>query len=337
MTAAVSSGRVWATRGATTVACRGLSKRFAGPNGGVLAVDRLDLEVPAGSIFGLLGPNGAGKTTTLRLVTGLARPTSGSVEIGGRVVTPDDPATRRDIGTLDQSPRFYGWMQGRELVDFAARLAGLSPADAARRAATVLERVGLADAAARRIGGYSGGMRQRLGIAAALVGEPSLLVLDEPVSALDPEGRRDLLELIADLRGTATVLFSTHVLDDVERICDRVGILDRGRLAAEAPLAELLSRYAADRFRLQPAPGQEAAVAALVSALDAAPWCQGATRDGDALIVEVADDAIGQLLPAVVAAGVRLDRFERARPTLEDVFLQLVGRREGQHERRREP
>ena len=337
MTAAVSSGGVSTARGATTVACRGLSKRFGGPNGGVLAVDHLDLEVPAGSIFGLLGPNGAGKTTTLRLVTGLARPTAGSVEIGGRAVTSDDPATRRDIGALDQSPRFYGWMQGRELVDFAGRLAGLSPADAARRAATVLERVGLADAAARRIGGYSGGMRQRLGIAAALVGEPSLLVLDEPVSALDPEGRRDLLELIADLRGTATVLFSTHVLDDVERICDRVGILDRGRLAAEAPLAELLSRYAADRFRLEPAPGQEAAVNALVAALDAAAWCRGATRDGDALIVEVADDAIGQLLPAVVAAGVRLDRYERARPTLEDVFLQLVGRREGQHERRREP
>ena len=337
MTATSSPSAASAARGATSVSCRGLSKRFGGSGGGILAVDHLDLEVPAGSIFGLLGPNGAGKTTTLRLVTGLARPTAGTVEIGGRAVTPDDPVTRRDIGALDQAPRFYGWMQGRELVDFAGRLAGLSPADAARRTGIVLERVGLADAAARRIGSYSGGMRQRLGIAAALVGEPSLLVLDEPVSALDPEGRRDLLELIADLRGTATVLFSTHVLDDVERICDRVGILDRGRLAAEAPLAELLSRYAADRFRLEPAAGQQAAVAALAAALGSASWCRQVTREGDILTVEIAEDAVGRLLPAVVDAGVRLERYERAQPTLEDVFLRLVGRREGQPGAQREP
>lgn len=314
---------------AAAVACRGLRKRFAGPGGGVLAVDDLDLVVPAGSIFGLLGANGAGKTTTLRLITGLARPTAGTVEIDGRTQRPDDPASRRDIGVLDQAPRFYGWMRGRELVEFSARLAGLSPGEARQRAVAVLERVGLADAGRRRIGGYSGGMRQRLGIAAALVAEPRLLVLDEPVSSLDPEGRRDLLALIAELRGSATVLFSSHVLDDVERICDRVGILAGGRLVADSPLTALLSRYAADRFRLEPAVDQASAVDAFTATLAAAPWCTAVERDGAALVVRVDEAAIDRLLPEVVAASLRLERFERVRPTLEDVFLQLVGRRDG--------
>jgi ABC-2 type transport system ATP-binding protein len=312
---------------AAAVTCRGLTKRFPGSGGGVVAVDALDLTVPAGSIVGLLGPNGAGKTTTLRLITGLARATSGTVEIDGRALRPDDLSGRREIGVLDQAPRFYGWMRGRELVAFAASLAGLSASDARRRTASVLERVGLADAGERRISGYSGGMRQRLGIAAALVAEPRLLVLDEPVSSLDPEGRRDLLALIAELRGSATVLFSTHVLDDVERICDRVGILAEGRLVEDAPLSELLSRYAADRFRVEATDGQGAAVDTLASRLAAAPWCTSLERTGTTLVVGVAAQAVDRLLPEVVAAGLRVERFERVRPTLEDVFLELVGRR----------
>jgi ABC-2 type transport system ATP-binding protein len=289
-------------------------------------VDRLDLDVPRGSVFGLLGPNGAGKTTTLRMITGLARPTAGDVVVDGRAVTADQPATRGSIGVLDQAPRFYGWMRGRELVELSARLAGLDHRTAVERAAGVLERVGLGDAGRRRIGGYSGGMRQRLGIAAALVGEPALLVLDEPVSSLDPEGRRDLLTLIGDLRGTATVLFSTHVLDDVERICDRVGILAEGRLVAEAPLDELLGRYAGARYRIEPARGQSGSVEALRAALAAAPWCASVAMDGSDLVVAVSDEdaAATGLLPLVVGAGLRVERFERARPTLEEVFLTLV-------------
>jgi ABC-2 type transport system ATP-binding protein len=309
------------------VACRGLTKRFRGPGGGVLAVDRLDLDIPGGSVFGLLGPNGAGKTTTLRMLTGLARPSAGTATIDGVAVRPDDPSVRRSIGVLDQAPRFYGWMRGRELVEIAGRLAGLDGAALRAGTTTTLEQVGLADAGGRRIGGYSGGMRQRLGIAAALVAEPSLLVLDEPVSSLDPEGRRDLLALIAGLRGSATVVFSTHVLDDVERICDRVGILDGGRLVEEAPLDELLARYATAAYRLDPTPGQDA-VQALRDVLAAAPWCAAVADREGALIVAVNDEAAAAagLLPLVVGSGVRLDRFERTRPTLEDVFLRLVGR-----------
>ena len=309
------------------VTCRGLTKRFGGSSG-VLAVDGLDLDVPAGSIFGLLGPNGAGKTTTLRLITGLASPTGGVATIDGTAVDPRDPGARRGIGVLDQDPRYYGWMTGRELVILAARLQGLSAADARTRSGASLERVGLADAADRRIAGYSGGMRQRLGIAQALVAEPDLLILDEPVSSLDPEGRRDLLALIAELREHATIIFSTHVLSDVERICDRVGILDQGRLVTEGPLDALLGRYAVPLYRIDPEPGQAAAVAKLATELRAVAWIDRVTESESGLIVFVtdADRAAAELLPLVVRHGIRIAAFERVRPSLEDVFLRLVGR-----------
>ncbi len=313
----------------SSVVCRGLTKRFAGGGGGgVLAVDGLDLDVPAGSVFGLLGPNGAGKTTTLRLITGLARPTAGEASIDGRSVVPDGAGTRGAIGVLDQDPRYYGWMTGRELVEFAGRLQGLAAGEARERASETMALVGLADAARRRVAGYSGGMRQRLGIAQALVSRPRLLILDEPVSSLDPEGRRDLLALIADLRASATVIFSTHVLADVERICDRVGIMAAGRLVTEGPLDELLARYAQPLYRIEPEPGQEMATAALAATLRGVSWVDGVTEDGDRLLVSVTDEvaASSGLLPLVVDAGLRLAAFERVRPSLEDVFLRLVGR-----------
>jgi ABC-2 type transport system ATP-binding protein len=283
--------------------------------------------VPRGSIFGLLGPNGAGKTTTIRILAGLARPTAGSALVAGVPVGLGQPELRRRLGYLDQDPRFYSWMKGRELLELVGRLYGLGGAELRTRVAGMLERTGLAGAAERRIGGYSGGMRQRLGIAQALVHGPELLILDEPVSSLDPEGRRDLLELVAGLRGEATVVFSTHVLADVERICDRVAILDRGRRVTEGPLEELLAAHARPIYNLDPAPRQEAAVAALLARLRAAPWTTDVTATAVGIRVTVADPdaAAGAILPLVVACGVVLESFERARPTLEDVFLELVG------------
>ena len=237
------------------------------------------------------------------------------------------PELRRRLGYLDQDPRFYSWMKGRELLELVGRLHGLGGAELRSHVAGMLERTGLVSAADRRIGGYSGGMRQRLGIAQALVHAPELLILDEPVSSLDPEGRRDLLELVAGLRGEATVVFSTHVLADVERICDRVAILDRGRRVTEGPLEELLAAHARPIYNLDPAPRQDAAVAALVARLRAAPWTTDVTATPVGIRVTVADPdaAAGAILPLVVACGVVLESFERARPTLEDVFLELVG------------
>jgi len=316
-----ASATVSATRPA--IETRALTKHF----GGILALDRLDLVVPQGSIFGLLGPNGAGKTTTIRILTGLARPTAGSASVVGIAVDLDQPELRRRLGYLDQDPRFYSWMKGRELLELVGRLHGLATSELRARVAEMLERTGLTAAAERRIGGYSGGMRQRLGIAQALLHGPQLLFLDEPVSSLDPEGRRDLLALIAGLRGEATVVFSTHVLSDVERICDRIAILDRGRLVTEGPLDELLAAHARPIYRLVPAPDQDAQVAALIDRLRAAPWTTDVSIEHDVVRVAVSDPeaASGEILSFVVATGVVLDSFERARPTLEDVFLELVG------------
>ncbi|HYN48920.1 MAG TPA: ABC transporter ATP-binding protein [Candidatus Nanopelagicales bacterium] len=305
------------------IEARGLTKRY----GDVVALDALDLAVPTGSVFGFLGPNGAGKTTTLRLLTGLGRPTAGTAVVAGVEVGRGGTDLARRIGYLDQDPRFYGWMTGRELLAFVGRAYGLGGAALWSRVDEVLETVGLTDAARRRVGGYSGGMRQRLGVGQAMLPRPAVLLLDEPVSALDPEGRRDTLELIGRLRGQSTVLMSTHILTDVERVCDRVAILDHGRLVAEAPIDELLARHARPILELDPEPGQDAAVATLTAALRAAAWTRDVRADHGVLRVFVTDAerAAAEALPLVVAAGVRLARFERVRPTLEDVFLELVG------------
>jgi ABC-2 type transport system ATP-binding protein len=305
------------------VAVRGLTKRY----GDIVALDRLDLDVPAGSIFGFLGPNGAGKTTTLRLLTGLARPTAGTATVDGIDATMGGRELARRIGSLDQDPRFYSWLTGRELLTLVGRCYGMDARQLRGRVDEVLGLIGLAEVADRRIGGYSGGMRQRLGVGQAVLSRPAVLFLDEPVSALDPAGRRDVLELIGGLRGETTVVMSTHILSDVERICDRVGILDHGRLVTEGPMEELLERHAQPIFELDPEPSQEGAVAGLVTALRAAVWVRDVREEGGVLRVVVADAATASkaILPLVGRADVSLSRFERVRPSLEDVFLRVVG------------
>ena len=305
------------------VSTRGLTKRYRLD----VALDHLDLDVPAGCVFGFLGPNGAGKTTTLRLLTGLSRPTAGSATVAGIDATTGGRALAERIGALDQDPRYYGWMSGRELLTFVGRLYGLDGMALRTRVDEVLETIGLVDAAKRRIGGYSGGMRQRLGIGQAMLPRPAVLFLDEPVSSLDPAGRRDVLELIGRLRGTCTVFMSTHILNDVERVCDRVGILDHGRLVTEAPMDELLASHARPILELDPEPDQDAAVAALAATVRGQAWTREVRVEHGLIRVFVTDAerAAAEVLPLVVTSGVRLARFERVRPTLEDVFLALVG------------
>ncbi len=306
----------------------GLTKRYSG---GVVALDHLNLTVPSGSIFGFLGPNGAGKTTTLRLLTGLANATSGTGTVAGVQIGRTDGALARNIGYLDQDPRFYGWMRGRELLDMVASLHGLGGYERRRRVDEVLDIVGLADAGHRRIGGYSGGMRQRLGIGQALINQPRVLFLDEPVSSLDPAGRRDVLEIISRLRGTATVFMSTHILNDVERVCDRVAILNVGHLVVEGPIDELLDRYAQPIYELEPEPQQPGAIDKLAGLMRGQPWAQEVKTTPDTVRVFVKEPKVAgpAILPLAVKSGVRLARFERVRPTLEDVFLRLVAQENG--------
>jgi ABC-2 type transport system ATP-binding protein len=306
------------------ISAHGLTKRY----GSVLALDGLDLEVPAGSVFGFLGPNGAGKTTTLRILTSLAHAGSGSATILGVPVGGGEPNRHGLIGYLDQDPRFHGWMKGRELLELVGSLYGMHGKELRTRVGETLELVGLADAARRSIGGYSGGMRQRLGLAQAIMNRPPLLLLDEPVSALDPEGRRDVLSVIRHLGGESTVLFSTHILNDVERVCDRVAILDHGRLVTEAPMDELLERYAHPVYIVEPEATDDGALERLAAALRTVQGVTAVETGPAVLRVAISEDGdVSQrLLAAIAATNVGLIGFERQRPTLEDVFLQLVGR-----------
>ena len=305
------------------IECVGLTRRY----GAVTALDDLRLDVPQGAVFGLLGPNGAGKTTLVRLLTGLAHPTAGSATVAGYDIATGGVALRRRISVLEQQPNFYSWMTARELLALTGQLFGLRGAELRRRIAETLETTGLTDAAKRRIGGYSGGMRQRLGLAQALINRPDVLFLDEPASALDPAGRYEILQSIAELRGQATVFMSTHILADVERICDHVAILDHGRLVVAATVAELQERYARPTYEIELEPHQAEGLASLEALLRAEPWAQDVARHLDTLRVGVRDPhaASFALAPLCAQAGVALARLERVRPSLEEIFLRLVG------------
>ncbi|MHA3964943.1 MAG: ABC transporter ATP-binding protein, partial [Candidatus Thorarchaeota archaeon SMTZ1-45] len=215
----------------------GLGKAY----GEVRALNNLDLKVPRNSIFAFLGPNGAGKTTTIKLLLGLARPTMGTATVLGRNIVTDNDEIRRNVGYLAQQPTFYKELSARETLRFAAGLFFKGPKDLIEeRIEYLLEVVGLEDKADRPIEGFSGGEIQRLGIAQAQVNFPELLILDEPAAGLDPEGREQVLKIMESLRAESTIFYSTHILDDVQRVSDRVAILNKGNLIAQAPIEELL-------------------------------------------------------------------------------------------------
>jgi ABC-2 type transport system ATP-binding protein len=302
------------------IRCAGLSKRY----GDFDALKSLDLVVPEGAIFGFLGRNGAGKTTTIRLLTGLARPTAGSAWVAGVETTAENDAGRSVFGYLPEEPAFYTWMTPREFLDYTGRLFRLDPAQRKERVGELLEMVDLAGAAKRRIAGFSRGMRQRLGLAQALIHDPPVLFLDEPASALDPAGRRDVLELIDHLRGRTTVFFSSHILADVERVCDTVGIIQEGKLLLVAGREELLARYAANVVLLELDPATTPP-ANFLDELRRLPWVSKVSAEENTIRVTVSDPDAARpaLLPLVVAAGLVLLRYEWVRPTLEEVFLTL--------------
>jgi ABC-2 type transport system ATP-binding protein len=298
---------------------QGLTKVY----GAARALDGVDLTVEEGSIFGFLGPNGAGKTTTLRILTGLAQPTSGRVRILDRDVSGADDEVRQRIGFLPDVPGFYDWMTAGEFLRFAGGLFGLTGDALDERVAVLLDLAGLTDVTTH-IGGYSRGMKQRLGVAQALVNAPKLLMLDEPTSALDPMGRKEVLEMLASLRGRTTVFFSTHILADVERICDTVAILDHGKVVASGPMDEIKQRYGSQRIVLEVTGGDDELAAAIAER----PWSSAVTRDEDGTIqVSVSDIAAARTeVPAMVAKrGLGLTRMEAGEVGLEEVFVELVG------------
>jgi ABC-2 type transport system ATP-binding protein len=285
-----------------------LRKRY-GPRA---ALDGVDLEVPKGSVYGLVGPNGAGKTTLLAILAGLRRPSGGSVRLG---------SDRRRVGMLPDTPSFDAWLTGREVVDLARAL--VAPAAPAARVDRVLADAGLAEAGARRVGGYSRGMLQRLGLAATVVGDPEVLLLDEPCSALDPAGRREVLDLVARLSGQVTVLLSTHLLADVQQVCDTVGVLRAGRLLYQGPLDDLLVGRVAPTWTVRCRPPLEPVEAALARR----PWVARGERTGaEELLVEVASQQAAEagLVAALADAGARVVGLEPRAADLERVFLELT-------------
>jgi ABC-2 type transport system ATP-binding protein len=312
----------------TAIRTDGLTKHYPG----VTALTDLSLDVPTGSIYGFLGPNGAGKTTTLKILGGLIAPTSGDATVNGVPLTAG-AAFRREVGYLAQEPRFYDWMTGRETLEFVQSLVEDGSAADAGWISQVLTRVGLADAADRRTSTYSGGMRQRLGIAQALVSRPTVLLLDEPVSALDPSGRREVLELMRDLRGEATVFYSTHILDDVQRVSDHVAILDQGRLVRAAPTAALLASFTQDRIRVVIGGADDGAALKLAS-LPGVLSVEPAERDGDlrAYLLKIEPETAAAVQRAVMRFAAdhdyTLTENGVVRLDLEDAFFRLIDTKE---------
>jgi ABC-2 type transport system ATP-binding protein len=312
----------------TAISTAGLTKHYPG----VAALSDLNLDIPAGSIYGFLGPNGAGKSTAIKLLAGLTRPTSGTASVAGIPITAGDHY-RREVGYLAQEPRFYPWMTGRDTLRFVSSLYPPQRRSNDKAIGDILGRVGLADTADRKAGTYSGGMRQRLGIAQALVGRPSVLLLDEPVSSLDPIGRREVLELMQALKGETTVFYSTHILDDVERVSDYVAILDEGKLIRAEPTAQLLGSFTKNRLSVVLSGANETTVDALkalpgVDAVDVGKH----TADLYAYVLTVAPDKGTAVQKAITRYAAQHDITVTENHVvtlgLEDVFLRLVHTKE---------
>ena len=304
----------------------GLRKIF----GSFTALDGLSLEVEEGTIFGFLGPNGAGKTTTIRILTGLAHASGGKAWVNGVEVGSNHNQIARQIGFLPEEPAFYTWMTPREFLDYVGQVFRLAAQERIARIDELLTLAGLQEASKRRIGGFSRGMRQRLALAQALMNRPSVLFLDEPASALDPEGRKEVLEFIEQLRGKCTVFMSTHILGDVERVCDTVGIINRGKLVTAAPRETLLAQYAIPAFEVEVEPQQESALKGWGESLKMNAWVRSVSIEKlvGRVVVSNVEVAKQELLPALQQAGLVLTRYEVVKPSLEEVFLHLVGQEE---------
>lgn len=286
-------------------------------------VNGISFDVEHKRCVALLGPNGAGKTTTLRMLAGMLPPTRGSIRYKGE---PLGESGRREIGYLPQSPAFYTWMTGEEYMHFAARLSGIGAKEAVRLSADALERLGLQEAARRRIGGYSGGMKQRLGLAQALVHSPRLLLLDEPVSALDPFGRREVMDILREIRKDAAILFSTHVLHDAEALCDDIILMNKGMIAERGELSALKAKYTRPVLSLRVEKRKEALE--WLETLSSRPFVREAWMEEEGLLrleVEDMESARSTILREAGQQSVPVLRFERDSLSLEDVFMKAVG------------
>jgi ABC-2 type transport system ATP-binding protein len=296
---------------ALAVETHGLTKRYTT---GVLAVNNLDLRVRTGEVYGFLGPNGAGKTTTLRLLSGLLHPTSGTALVAG--ATPGSPASLARMGAMVETPAFYPYLSGRDNLRVVARYASVP----ASRIDPVLKLVDLTDRARYKFKTYSTGMKQRLGVAAALLKAPDLLILDEPTSGLDPQGTIEMRALIKELKqGGRTVLLSSHLLNEVELTCDRVGVIAKGKLVAEGTVDELRARSGGSALLIRATPLDQAR-----RLLESLLKGEQVRVEGEALLLSVDPTQAASINRRLVSEGVDVSELRVFEQSLEDVFLELT-------------
>lgn len=287
---------------------RGLSKHF----GTEAAVDGIDFELTEGSATALIGPNGSGKTTTLSMLAGLLEATDGEIQRKKGL----------SIGFLPQYPRFFPWLTALEFLEMAAKLSGVDTRKARQQAERTLEFVGLRQVAGKKIGGFSGGMKQRLGLAQAMVHQPSLLLLDEPISSLDPTGRREVMELLKSLLGQTTILYSTHILNDAEEMTDQLLFLQNGRLVEQGSLDQVRSRYADPKIRVR-FENTDAAE----RFVEKAPW-PGAVK-GTAAVLPVKEEGpfMQEVFRYLAVNSLPVLGIEQETASLEDIFLKVVAKK----------
>ena len=300
---------------------RGLAKQYRG----TLAVDGIDLRVPRGSVFGFLGPNGSGKTTTIRMLMGLIAPTAGTARVLGRPMPQSTRSVLPEVGALIEGPALYGFLSGRDnLLRYDSADPTADPRTRRVRVAAALDRVGLSAAAGKKAKAYSLGMKQRLGLAAALLQPRELLVLDEPTNGLDPQGMREIRALVRELAADGTTVFlSSHLLDEIEQVCTHAAVMARGRLITQGPVAELA---AGTRGRLAvtgPDPADAARVLAGLGVTGLVTEGERVTGDLPADPAAVPD--LAEINAALVTAGVRVRGFGLERASLEDAFVALTG------------
>ncbi|WP_174733030.1 ABC transporter ATP-binding protein [Mesobacillus harenae] len=287
--------------------------------GDIKVIKNLSFMLEQGKCIALLGPNGAGKTTTLRMLSGLMKPSSGDISFSGIRAGTD---IRSFIGYLPQHPVFYEWMSGEEFLVYVGQLARLSKKESKKRADELLELVGISESKKRRIGKYSGGMKQRLGIAQAIIHRPKMIMLDEPVSALDPFGRREVLQLLDNLKQETTVLFSTHILNDAEEICDEILFLHDGEIVESGTMEQLNSRHTQSKMEVvfkEPAKK-------FLSEFAQMPAIETFSFEGNkaSFVVKDLDIVKKTLLKEAVQKDWPLVKFEISRTTLEDIFMKVV-------------
>lgn len=286
-------------------------------------INGLDLSVPEHSVYGFVGQNGAGKTTTMKMIVGLLKSDGGDITVCGEKVAYGETKSNRHIGYLPDAPEFYGYMKPLEYLSLCGEITGLSRKRIKERSEELLTLVGLADVK-RRIGGFSRGMKQRLGIAQALLNEPRLLICDEPTSALDPIGRKEILNVLSAVKEKTTVLFSTHILADVERICDHVAVLHGGKLALCGTLFEIKQRYRHDCFVIDFKSAGDASCFMACEELKA-PTVE-ATQTGHTLTIKISDLKSGGQFLIDLLSKKRITplKYEIMEPTLESLFLEAV-------------